>query len=215
MWVVKTDGGGAPEWSRSYGVSSADETAWDVEPVPGGAFVLAGKMTNALDGATRAVVVKIDGQGNEEWSQMFGDRDSEAFSILIAPDGGYVFAGSILTDTGDRDVYLVRFISPSGVMSTPEDQSLASGRVLGVPWPNPAGGAINYTVNLRDRGRVRVEVFDVSGRLVQTVLEEVLEKGLHVLRWDPAADRGISSGMYMMRLVHARGKETRKLLVFR
>ena len=67
--------------------------------------------------------------------------------------------------------------------------------------PNPAGAVLDLNFDLPTAGRVRIEVFDASGRLRTVVLDEYLVAGRHLNRLntrDPAGD--IKSGVYFARL---------------
>jgi len=53
-------------------------------------------------------------------------------------------------------------------------------------------------VDVPDRARVTVRVFDVIGREVAVLADEVLEAGSHTLRFDGT---GRASGVYLLRMV--------------
>jgi hypothetical protein len=69
--------------------------------------------------------------------------------------------------------------------------------------PNPARGGVQLDLAIPHRERASVEVFDVQGRRVATLLsEQELDIGIHPLRWEAA----VAPGLYF---VHARaGSET-------
>ena len=69
-------------------------------------------------------------------------------------------------------------------------------------YPNPFNPTTTINYALTKRVDVRLEVYDVLGRLVQTLVSGPQEAGWHKVRFD---GRGLSSGVYFYRL-HA-GKE--------
>jgi flagellar hook assembly protein FlgD len=75
--------------------------------------------------------------------------------------------------------------------------------------PNPASGTQVLTFTLPVRGPVRVEVFNVAGRLVRTLGGE-FEAGTHSVQWDgrDLAGAPVGPGLYFARL----GTKTTKLL---
>jgi hypothetical protein len=84
--------------------------------------------------------------------------------------------------------------------------------------PNPLRGAARIRFGLPEASVASLSVYDLSGRLVATVLESnVLEQGFHTAVWDGRDDRGgaVSSGIYFYRLRTAQGTLSRKLLVLR
>ncbi len=64
--------------------------------------------------------------------------------------------------------------------------------------------------NLRTRGRVTAEVFDVSGRRVATVFQGQLEAGSHTLTVNAAS---LASGVYVVRLTTPDGIRTARMVV--
>ncbi len=66
-------------------------------------------------------------------------------------------------------------------------------------------------------GRVHLAVYDVTGRLVGTLVNEPRLAGAHTVMWDAKDDRGreVASGIYFLRLFHAGEVRTRKLVLLR
>ncbi|HWN80956.1 MAG TPA: FlgD immunoglobulin-like domain containing protein, partial [Candidatus Udaeobacter sp.] len=73
------------------------------------------------------------------------------------------------------------------------------GRVGLSAFPSPAAGPMGITVDVPRAGRVEVGVYDVAGRLVQTLLAGPLPAGAHRLTWD-GAGAASGSGVYFIRL---------------
>jgi hypothetical protein len=68
------------------------------------------------------------------------------------------------------------------------------------PRPNPAAGAIRFAYDLPRSAPVRLEVFDLSGRRVASVVSGQVEAGHHELRWSPReGDAGVTAGLYFAR----------------
>jgi len=87
---------------------------------------------------------------------------------------------------------------------------------LGQNYPNPlhTGTRIPFAVPAVGAGsRIQVEIFDMSGRLVKTLLNGTIEQGQHEVAWDGTNDSGLAapSGVYFYRLSSGSFTETRKL----
>lgn len=68
------------------------------------------------------------------------------------------------------------------------------------PRPNPAAGAIRFAYDLPQAAPVRLEVFDLSGRRVASVVSGQTEAGHHELRWSPrGSSDGVAAGLYFAR----------------
>lgn len=79
---------------------------------------------------------------------------------------------------------------------------------------NPASGQAQFSLSLPERAVVAVDVFDVRGHRVRTVLRAEVPAGTHLVGWDgrDGAGRAVSSGQYLMRLT-ARGPQTDEHMV--
>jgi hypothetical protein len=68
--------------------------------------------------------------------------------------------------------------------------------------PNPFNPATVISFFLAETGTARLEVFDITGRRVRTLVHGFLRAGGHALPWDGCDDIGrpVSSGVYLARL---------------
>ncbi|KPJ58307.1 MAG: hypothetical protein AMJ46_14400, partial [Latescibacteria bacterium DG_63] len=64
-------------------------------------------------------------------------------------------------------------------------------------YPNPFNAVTNISYSLGEAGNVSLRVYDITGRLVATLVDEPQEAGEHTVTWDAS---GISSGVYFCKL---------------
>jgi sugar lactone lactonase YvrE len=85
------------------------------------------------------------------------------------------------------------------------------------PRPNPSSGPTLVRFHLPGPQPVRLEIFDVSGRRVRTLLRRRMPAGVHRILWDGRNDSGqrVASGLYLMRLETPAGRRIRRLVVLR
>lgn len=90
---------------------------------------------------------------------------------------------------------------------------------LGPNRPNPFNPStvIGFGVPGPERADVTLRVFDVSGRLVSTLVSRAYDPGYHEIRWDGRSDHGaaLSSGVYLLRAEIGRTTFSRKLALIR
>lgn len=109
----------------------------------------------------------------------------------------------------------------SGTVQNPrsgvDDDDPASPKrfTLAPNYPNPFNGATRIAFELPFALRVRLEVFDVTGRLVAVLKEGLMEAGLHAVDWDGRLPSGQSapSGLYLVRLAAPGLSACRKILL--
>jgi len=74
--------------------------------------------------------------------------------------------------------------------------------------PNPFRSTTTVRFQLAAPGRVRIPVYDVTGRRVDVIADADFAPGDHVVRFEP---RGLASGIYFYRLEAPGVQETRRL----
>jgi len=88
---------------------------------------------------------------------------------------------------------------------------------LDVNIPNPFNPSTTIQYELKVVGPAAVRVYDVSGRLVRTLVDGVQSAGAHETRWDGRDERGqiVSSGVYFYRLEAGTFTQTRKMVLLK
>jgi len=69
--------------------------------------------------------------------------------------------------------------------------------VLEQNYPNPFNPVTNIRFTIETHGFASLQVFDITGRLVTTLVDEQLPIGQHEAVWDGS---DVSSGVYLIRL---------------
>jgi hypothetical protein len=78
--------------------------------------------------------------------------------------------------------------------------------------PNPFNPTMSVEYYLPERQRVKISVFDASGRMAAVLVDGVQSAGDHVARWQAS---GFSSGIYFCRLEAAGVVSTKKIVLLR
>jgi hypothetical protein len=75
-------------------------------------------------------------------------------------------------------------------------------------YPNPFNPSTEIRYSLPEKCRVRLEVYDISGRRIASLVDGVQASGFHPVVWNGVDERGssVASGVYFCRLTA--GKET-------
>jgi hypothetical protein len=84
--------------------------------------------------------------------------------------------------------------------------------------PNPMNPATQISFELPSEGPATLKIYDVSGRLVRTLLDEIkLSAGPQIQNWDGRNGKGlpVSSGVYFIRLQTPRAEVTRSVTLLR
>ena len=108
-------------------------------------------------------------------------------------------------------------LGPRSVVGVPARGAVAAGLRLGPVSPSPARGAAAVSFELPRAGRVRLDLFDVRGRLVRTLVEGERAAGTHVARWDgrDAAGMPVTAGVYFLRIEAAGATRSGRIALLR
>jgi hypothetical protein len=83
--------------------------------------------------------------------------------------------------------------------------------------PNPIRDAGRFDFALPERARVRLDLYDLAGRRVRTLVDASIEVGRHTVAWDGYGDAGsqLGSGLYWARFEAAGKAITKRVTVLR
>ena len=104
--ICKFSPNGKLQWTKIFGGSQSDEIN-AVTPTSDGGFLIGGKSTSSDfdlkgtgDGAIRAFIAKLDGEGNLKWTKaLSGSKHNGIYDLAIAKDGSiYAAIESICSD---------------------------------------------------------------------------------------------------------------------
>jgi hypothetical protein len=229
IFLAKFDGNGTHLWSQRFG-DADDQWCYSVASDPSGNVVVTGFFYGTVDfggglltsaGLEDIFLAKFDANGTHLWSQRFGDAVDyqEGFSVASDPSGNVVMTGFFegTVDFGGgtlfslyNDIFLVKFGSTVGVEEKSSDFGLRNaecGLLQNKPNPFHSSAVIRYQIPSTNpessiSHHVSLNIYDLAGRLVETLVDEVQNPGLYQI---PISSNQLpSSGVYFYRLT-ARG----------
>ncbi|MFZ4635605.1 MAG: hypothetical protein ACOYNO_15475, partial [Saprospiraceae bacterium] len=100
-------------YKRSYDASNDQQVQW-LEVLSDGSAVVAGRSSNGPAGGWDALLVKLDPDGNVEWSKTYGGGGNDEFSaVKSTADGGLMAVGY---GGGQFDAYAVKLDAAGGII---------------------------------------------------------------------------------------------------
>ena len=104
------------------------------------------------------------------------------------------------------------------VVAAPEVTSphpVASG--LSPNFPNPFNSSTRIAYHLATPGPVRLEIYNVLGQSVRTLVNQFQPAGSYQVPWDVRNQEGpaVAAGVYLVRLQYPGGEQTRRLLLLK
>ncbi|MBT3848063.1 MAG: T9SS type A sorting domain-containing protein [Candidatus Marinimicrobia bacterium] len=95
-----------------------------------------------------------------------------------------------------------------GALGQNGDATLPSDFALHPSYPNPFNPSATISFDIPDVSLVALNIYDVKGALVETLLQNHMKPGKHHYNWEP---QGLSSGVYFMKLTTAKQTFTQKV----
>ncbi len=83
--------------------------------------------------------------------------------------------------------------------------------------PNPSGAGTEIVFNLASPSDVRIDIYNMRGQKVATLLDRHVTAGVHSVRWDGRDSRGVDvgSGVYLYRMEADGLADTAKMVLIR
>ncbi|HAY33818.1 MAG TPA: hypothetical protein DCY06_06740 [Bacteroidetes bacterium] len=180
MFLKTTDGG--IHWSKEFYLTP-------------GLTLFSMKFTDNYFGMTAgsAGYILRTSDGGKSWDSLQSNTDKELFSLfLLNKDTGFAVgnSGTVLkTINGGGAGY------PISVSN--QQVSYPSGFTLNQNFPNPFNPSTEINFNVSKKAVIKIEVFDIRGKLITTLANSVFESGDHKIIF---SGNNLSSGIYFYRM---------------
>lgn len=157
--------------------------------------------------------------GYEAWLDVHGagaqrsDPKNGDFTEYYYEPDGYYFPSSPQGDATRSYNYVrcVRDCQISGIDEKTE-QSLPNEFILSQNYPNPFNNSTTIKYSLSYSSSVVLEVYDILGRKITTLINETQDAGQHTITWHA---NDISSGVYLYKLDVGDNCETKSMLLLK
>lgn len=116
--------------------------------------------------------------------------------FVFGPDGDLY-----LTSVDTHEV--LRFREATGSTVANEEASFAAVSITAQNYPNPFNTSTTIEYSLPEAGLVKMEVYDILGRVVDLLKNESQPAGTHQVMWE--TNPGVPSGLYLLRITTTAG----------
>ncbi|GJQ64386.1 MAG: hypothetical protein SCALA702_34390 [Melioribacteraceae bacterium] len=159
-----------------------------------------------IEGANQSISFSNE---NKVWLELYNSEN-----LLLVADSSFVYE---LEEGENYNLFVSEptkvTIRPvkisSGVKQVETDKQ---NFVLGQNYPNPFNPITTISYSLQESGNVNLRVFDITGKEVCLLVNEVQEAGLHSVEFNAKA---LSSGVYFYRIISDDYIETKKCLLIK
>ncbi len=161
--------------------------------------------------------LKTDGLGLSDPKSLVFNTAGTALYVggwHIASNPAVVTFGSTTLNTSGN--YIAK-ASPGVPTGVDDDLQVPSQFVLEQNYPNPFNPTTTIAFSLNRRENVKIELFNIAGQKVRTLLDETRSAGEHVVLWNGRDDAGrpVATGTYLYRLTTDDQVQTKKMLLIK
>ena len=100
------------------------------------------------------------------------------------------------------------------MLSSSYDNPVPEQYTLYQNYPNPFNPVTKLTYDIPEGTFVSLNIFNMMGKVVKTLVNEEQEKGRKIVEWDATNNNGnkVSSGMYFYNMQTSEFSQTKKML---
>ena len=151
----------------------------------------------------------------------FDGEANDNFGLPVEINDKYLLAAARTDDdkgenSGSVYIYNIDTTNTTGIetdMNTPVPTTFE----LFQAYPNPFNPETRIRFNIPETGHVKLEIFNINGRRVATLTDQVYDAGQHAVTWRGMTSGGLqaASGMYFYRIRYRDQSITQKMLLLR
>ncbi len=147
---------------------------------------------------------------------------SKPETALEPGDGEIFFITGKFNSTNDIEISKIEVINQNGDILTPNFKLVSvdiypASFKLEQNYPNPFNPATTIKFRIPVESRVQIAVFDINGRLVKVLVDDILPAGEHLTIWDGTDLNGarVSSGVYIYRMYADKFVEAKRMILIK
>ncbi len=178
-------------------------------------------------GYIEGTVVIADGAGDVE------DVEVEAGGVIVNPLANGTYSIELDPGTYDvtasldgydteiiEDVLVTESNATTGVdfsLVTDGDEIILAATKLNGNYPNPFNPVTTIAYSIKDAGNVTLEVYNLRGQLVKSLVNEVIETGDHIVTWKGRdnSNKSVASGVYFYKMKAQNYSSIKKMILMK
>jgi hypothetical protein len=184
---------------------------WNFGMLPHG--TLSGRLDHVVPGIAPIgdyrYIVKASSSRRFDFILGEGDHGFE-----IVPPGG-AGGNGIITQRSDPGQWVTVFSEFTGYtdpVSKTDTENIPTSSALLQNYPNPFNAATEISFALANSGNVGLKIYNLTGQLIETLIDNHVEAGMHTVTWNASA---YSSGIYFYKLTARDKVFTRRMTLLK
>ncbi len=169
-----------------------------------------------IEGLTFIGFFDVDGENGKEFYLSNGAVIEQDKTIHLLPESFQIFGFLDIDNDGLQDIIGQDTVANSvqvwgSAATTPVDEAVLQriGLHMDPAFPNPMTTHTTIPFQLSEKSHVQLQILSMDGRLIKTLVDDVLQKGDHVIRWE---EEQLPTGTYLYKLQANNRILTQKLI---
>ena len=215
--TIKYNNSGVQQWIARYtGPDSSNDYCNWVAPDANGNVYVTGIVGDGVGNPQNMVTVGYNSAGVQQWVQTYNGIGNEFDSgnALTVDNQGNVYVTGGSDNIGNTDFVTIKYSSTIGIQ--PISTEIPDRFLLKQNYPNPFNPSTRIQFSIpnaaTDSRSVKLEIYDISGKLIRTLLNEDLSAGMYEIDFEAS---GLATGTYFYRLTTDNFTETKKMLLIK
>jgi len=136
------------------------------------------------------------------------------YEDVVTEIGFYQYYVTAVYDVGESEPSNI--VEVEVTLST-DDLTVPVVNELRQNYPNPFNPETTIVFSLESQQRVKINVYNIAGQLVKTLVDDMFDAGEHRIVWDSLSNnnRALPSGIYLYRMTTNKYNETRKMILLK
>ncbi len=176
-------------------------------------------MIGTITGNNEFTIAPTGTDGEAQLSYHIQAGQSATYDIIFTPAEILTYNQQI-TITSDDPAHQTNIINVMGqgsLVGNDDSHALPTITSLLGNYPNPFNPSTTISFSLKEKTKVKLEVYNVLGQKVRTLVEKDLPAGMNQVNWNGVdnSGRSVSSGVYFMRMEAGRYSSTKKMIMIK
>ncbi len=215
--TIKYSNDGILQWVQRYDGSGNEDESYDIKLDNAGNVYVAGT-SYGLGTNFDYVTIKYSSDGVQQWLHRFngsGNFDDKAVSLGIDGMNNIYVTGKSYGFGSSYDYLTIKYTQGSGIEQT--NNGLYAQNNYLKAYPNPFRNQISIIYTLHQTENVILRIYDVTGQLIKTLVNEKQVPGKYQIHWNGTNEQNqkVSPGIYFYLWQTKNNLECKKILMIK
>lgn len=176
-------------------------------------FQIFASRKDVIDNRETLYTITGDGVSKTATLDASSNTANVATILNVQPNVSGIITIQVQKGTNNNNSFGFYYI---GAMEMTKTDDVLSNKKFGINgtvsvFPNPSSEFVKISLNLNAAARVKMDVYDITGKLVKTLLNEEKSAGSFVQTWDRS---NVASGLYILK-IDADGRNQNSKLILK